>query len=32
MLEITDAAKGKIQEVLDANPGKYLRTVLEGIG
>jgi Fe-S cluster assembly iron-binding protein IscA len=32
MLEITDAAKGKIKEVLDKNPGKLLRIVVQGAG
>lgn len=32
MLEITDAAKDKIQNVLDENEGKYLRVVLDGMG
>ena len=32
MVEITDVAKDKIKEVLNGNPGKYLRIVLQGIG
>jgi Fe-S cluster assembly iron-binding protein IscA len=32
MLEITDAAKDKIQDVLDKNAGKYLRIVITGGG
>jgi len=32
MVEITDAAKEKIKEVLNKNPGKYLRIVTQGIG
>jgi iron-sulfur cluster assembly protein len=31
-MEITDIAQGKIKEVLDNNPGKYLRVVFSGIG
>jgi Fe-S cluster assembly iron-binding protein IscA len=32
MIEITDEAKVKIIEILDKNPGKYLRIVFEGDG
>ena len=32
MVEITDAAKDKINEVLNENPGKYLRIVTQGVG
>jgi Fe-S cluster assembly iron-binding protein IscA len=32
MVEITDVAKDKIKEVLNENPGKYLRIVMEGVG
>ena len=32
MIEITDVAKNKIKEILDRNPGKYLRIVAEGDG
>jgi Fe-S cluster assembly iron-binding protein IscA len=32
MIEINDAAKSKIREILDNNPGKYLRVVVEGDG
>jgi Fe-S cluster assembly iron-binding protein IscA len=32
MLEVTDAAKGKIQEALKNNPGKSLRVILHGFG
>jgi len=32
MINITDTAKGKLQEVLDKNPGKYLRVVFQGFG
>jgi len=32
MVEITDIAKGKFQEVLDKNQGKYLRVFAEGFG
>ncbi len=31
-MQITDAASGKIKEVLDKNPGKYLRIVMQGYG
>ena len=32
MIEITDLAKDKIQEVLKQNPGKLLRVVVQGSG
>jgi hypothetical protein len=32
MVEITDVARDKLKEVLNKNPGKYLRIVMEGIG
>ena len=32
MIEITDAASSKIKEVLDKNPGKYLRVLMQGYG
>ncbi len=32
MIEITDVAKKQIQEILEKNPGKYLRIVVEGDG
>ena len=32
MIEINDAAKNKIIEILDKNPGKYLRLAVEGEG
>jgi len=32
MIEITEFAKGKIKEVLNNNPGKYLRVVIQGFG
>lgn len=32
MISITDLAKDKIQEVLNNNPGKYLRLVIQGFG
>ena len=32
MVEITDVAKDKLKEVLNENPGKYLRIVVQGIG
>ena len=32
MFEITDAAKDKIQNVLNENDGKYLRIVVQGVG
>ncbi len=32
MIEITDIAKTKLQEVLVKNPGKYLRVFIQGHG
>jgi len=32
MVQITDMAKGKIQEILDQNRGKYLRLFIRGMG
>ena len=32
MIEITDAAKNKIQDVLAKNPGKFLRVFIQGLG
>lgn len=32
MIKITDAAREKLQIVLDENPGKYLRVLIRGIG
>ena len=32
MIVISDAAESKIKEILDRNPGKYLRLVIEGTG
>jgi hypothetical protein len=32
MIEITDVARGKIKEVLDNTPGKYLRVMIQGFG
>lgn len=32
MVRITDMAKEKIEEVLQNNPGKYLRLVVQGFG
>jgi Fe-S cluster assembly iron-binding protein IscA len=32
MVQITDIARDKIQEVLDQNAGKYLRIYIEAIG
>ena len=32
VIEITDTAKGKLNEVLSANEGKYLRVFISGIG
>lgn len=32
MIEITDVAKSKIKEVLDKNPGKLIRIVIQGAG
>ena len=32
MIEITDLAKTKLKEVLDSNPGKYVRVMIDGFG
>ena len=32
MIQITDAARDKIKEVLDENKGKSLRLIFEGMG
>jgi len=32
MISITDLAKEKIEEVLQSNPGKYLRLIIDGFG
>ena len=32
MIEITDVAKDKLEELLKENLGKYLRVVIEGAG
>jgi Fe-S cluster assembly iron-binding protein IscA len=32
MIELSDATRDKIKEVLSNNPGKYLRLVVEGDG
>jgi Fe-S cluster assembly iron-binding protein IscA len=32
MIKITDIAKAKIIEVLNKNPGKYLRVIVDGFG
>ena len=32
MIEITDVAKDKIQDVLNENDGKYLRIFVDGMG
>ena len=32
VVEITDAARDKINEVLDKNSGKYLRIFIQGSG
>jgi hypothetical protein len=32
MIEITDLAKTKLKEVLDGNPGKYIRVIMDGFG
>jgi len=32
LLEITDTAKDKLQEVLDKNDGKHLRVVIASVG
>ena len=32
VIEITDLAKNRLKEVLNNNPGKYLRVFFEGFG
>ena len=32
MVQITDMAKERIQEILDKNSGKYLRLFIQGMG
>jgi hypothetical protein len=32
MFEITEVAKSKIKEILNKNPGKFIRVVIEGFG
>ncbi len=32
MIEVSNEAKNKIQEILEKNPGKYLRLVMDGTG
>ena len=32
MVQITDTAKEKLQDILDKNTGKYLRIFVEGMG
>ena len=32
MLEITDTARDKLNEILKQNEGKYLRILLQGVG
>ena len=32
MVQITDMAKEKLQEILDQNRGKYLRLFIQGMG
>lgn len=32
MVQITDMAKGKIQEILDRNRGKHVRLFIRGMG
>ena len=32
MLEITDTARDKLNEILKQNEGKYLRILLQGLG
>jgi Fe-S cluster assembly iron-binding protein IscA len=32
MIEITDLAKDKIKDLLNKNPGKYIRVTFEGYG
>ena len=32
MVQITDTARGKIEEVLEQNKGKYVRLFIQGMG
>ncbi len=32
MIEITDVARDKLKEILEKNPGKYLRVAFQGYG
>jgi Fe-S cluster assembly iron-binding protein IscA len=32
MMQITDTAREKIQEILDQNTGKYVRLFIQGMG
>ena len=32
MVQITDVARGEIQEILNQNTGKYLRLFIRGMG
>jgi hypothetical protein len=32
MMEVTDAAQGKIKAILNKNPGKSVRVVMQGFG
>lgn len=32
MIKISDLAKDKIKEVMQKNPGKYLRVMIQGYG
>jgi Fe-S cluster assembly iron-binding protein IscA len=32
MINITDAARDKIKEILKENPGKHLRVMVQGFG
>ena len=32
MIKITDIARDKLKEVLDSNPGKHLRVIIQGYG
>ena len=32
MVKITDVARDKLTDVLNENPGKYLRVVVQGVG
>lgn len=32
MVQITDIARGKIQEILNQNSGKYVRLFIQGMG